>query len=119
MIVGAFNFIDGIVAILNPHYFAIQPSGYGSAHLVVGDLTAWGWTIMILGVIQVLVAFGIFARQSWAAVAGIIVAGINAISQLLYLGVNPWWSIIAIGVDILIIYGLAVYGFTPRAEVYE
>jgi hypothetical protein len=117
-IVGVFNFIDGIVAIANPHYFVIQTAG-GTNHLVFGDLRSWGWAILVLGVIQVLTAFAIFSGRSWAAVVGIVVAGFNAIGQLLYLGVNPWWSIIAIALDVLVIYALAVYGFDREYEGYQ
>jgi hypothetical protein len=106
-LVGVFNFIDGIVAIANPHYFVFYPA---TNHLVFGDLTAWGWTILVIGVIQVLAALAIlFTGAHWAAVVGVIIAVFNAIGQLLNLGVNPWWSVIAIAIDILVIYALAVH----------
>jgi len=37
------------------------------------------------------------------------VAGLNAIGQLLFVPVYPWWAIAMFTLDILIIYGLAVY----------
>ncbi len=113
-LVGIFNFIDGIVTVANPHYFTIYSTGY-THHLVFGSLNAWGWAILILGVIQFLAALAIFAGQGWGAVVGIIVAAFSAIGQLLYLGVDPWWSILVIAIDVLIIYGLASYGFPARA----
>jgi hypothetical protein len=106
-LVGIFNFIDGIVAIANPHYFVYYSA---TNHLVFGDLTAWGWTILVLGVIQFLVACAIvLTRAAWAAVVGIVIAVLNAIGQLLNLGVDPWWSVIAIVIDVLVIYALAVH----------
>ncbi|HLN15415.1 MAG TPA: hypothetical protein VK277_01565 [Acidimicrobiales bacterium] len=120
LLVGIFNFIDGIVAIANPHYiyYYVSPSGSSSVethHLVFGNLTGWGWAMLILGVIQFLVALAIFAGQGWAAVVGIIVATLNAIGQLMLIGSYPWWSIIIIVIDVLVIYGLAVYGFPREA----
>jgi hypothetical protein len=101
---GVFNFIDGIVAIANPHYFYVSTTTH---QLVFGDLTAWGWTILILGVIQFIIAFAIlFSSAGWAAVLGIIIASLNAIGQLLNLGTDPWWSIIVITLDVFVIYGL-------------
>ena len=114
MLVGIFNFIDGIVTIANPHYFTVYSVGY-THHVVFGSLNAWGWAILILGVVQFLAALAIFSQQSWGAVVGIIVAAFSAIGQLLYLGIDPWWSVVVIAIDVLIIYGLASYGFSERA----
>ena len=102
VLVGIFNFIDGIVAIANANYF--------TGRLVFGDLKSWGWTILILGVLQFLVGLAILGNQSWAAYVGILFAMLNAIGQLLYLPVYPVWSIIIIAIDVFVIYGLAVYG---------
>ncbi|MGA8372634.1 MAG: hypothetical protein WB765_21070 [Acidimicrobiales bacterium] len=103
-LVGTFNFIDGIVAITNAHYL--------DSHLVFGDLKSWGWTMLILGIIVFLVGLAIIAGQSWAAVVGIVLAALDAIGQLLFLPSYPVWSIIIIAVDMFVIYGLAMYGFS-------
>ena len=123
LLVGVFNFIDGIVAIANPHYyfFYVSPTGSSTAethHLIFGDLTAWGWAVLILGIIQFLIALAILARRTWAAIVGIVLAVFNAIEQLMLIGVYPWWSITIIVVDVLIIYGLAAYGL-PETEPLE
>ena len=114
MLVGIFNVIDGIVTIANPHYFAIYSDGY-THHLIFGTLSAWGWEILIVGIVQFLAALAIFSQQGWGAVVGIIVASLSAIGRPLYLGVDPWWSIIVIAIDLLVIYGLAAYGFSETA----
>lgn len=106
MLVGIFNFIDGIIAILNSRYL--------SSHLVFGDLYSWGWTIMLLGVIGFLVGVAILAGQVWAAYVGIFFAVLNGIGQLLFLPAYPVWSIIVIAIDVVVIYGLAVYCTTPE-----
>ncbi len=103
-LVGTFNFIDGIVAITNAHYL--------DSHLVFGDLKSWGWTMLIFGIIVFLVGLAIIAGQSWAAVVGIVLAALDAIGQLLFLPSYPVWSIIIIAVDMFVIYGLAMYGFS-------
>lgn len=102
ILAGVFNFIDGIIALENSHWLHDD--------LVFGNLTAWGWTILVLGVIQFLVGLAILSGQTWAAFVGILLAGLNAIGQLLYLPTYPVWSIIIIAIDVLVIYGLAVYG---------
>jgi hypothetical protein len=119
MLVGFFNFIDGIVTILSPKYlyYYYTPNGDGTVtvhHLIFGGVTGWGWALLIIGIIQVLAALAIFGGSSWGAIVGIVVAVCNAIAQLMWIGVYPWWSIVIIAIDVLVIYGLAVYGF-PRA----
>ncbi len=121
MLAGFFNFIDGIVAIANPHYVYYYNSPTGSstatAHrLVFGTVNSWGWAIMILGIIEVIAATAIFGGFGWAALTGIIIAGCNAIAQLLWIGVYPWWSVLAIILDVLVIYGLVMYGFNAEPE---
>jgi hypothetical protein len=99
---GIFNIIDGVVALNNSTYLV--------NHLIWGDLRAWGWTILGLGIIEVLAAFAIFGGRTWGALVGIFVALLNAIGQLMFLGTYPVWSIIMIALDVLVIYGLTVYG---------
>jgi hypothetical protein len=106
MLAGFFNVADGAVAIYNSHYF--------SSHLVFGDLTSWGWAMLILGIIAFLTGLAILAGQAWAVYLGIVLAMLNAIGQLLNLPAYPVWSIIIIAVDVMVIYGLTVYG-TSRA----
>ena len=40
---------------------------------------------------------------------GIAAAGVNAIGQLLFVQAYPFWSLALFSMDILIIYGLAMY----------
>ena len=107
MLAGFFNVIDGAVAIYNSHYF--------SSHLVFGDLRSWGWAMLILGIIAFLTGVAILAGQAWAAYVGIVLAMLNAIAQLLNLPAYPLWSVIIIAVDVLVIYGLTVYGTARSA----
>src|SRR5580704_5133231 len=102
VVVGIFNFIDGIVAVANAHYL--------NNHLVFGDLKSWGWTMLIFGIIVALVGLAILAGQAWAAWVGILLAALNAVGQLLFLPAYPLWSVIVIALDVIVIYGLAVYG---------
>jgi len=64
-LVGIFNLIDGIAAIASSHIFV------ANTHYVIGDLRAWGWVALILGVLQVLAAIGVLAGNQ----AGPLVRG--------------------------------------------
>ena len=101
-LVGTLNIIYGIAAISNSKYVVNQ--------LLFANLDTWGWFFLIWGVLQIFAGFGVLRGASWAAIVGIVTAFFNAIAQLSWINVNPWWATIAIVLDIMIIYGLLVYG---------
>jgi hypothetical protein len=104
LLLGVMNGIEGIAAISKSHFFV------GNAEYVFGDLRSWGWTLLIIGVAQALVGTGIFFRNQIARWAGVLAAGLNAIAQLLSIPAYPFWSLSLFAVDILVLYGLIVYG---------
>ncbi|MGZ4167870.1 MAG: DUF7144 family membrane protein [Solirubrobacteraceae bacterium] len=104
LIIGTINFIEGIAAISNAHFFV------GGARYVIGDLNTWGWVALIVGVIQWLVAVGVFAKMQFARWAGVAVFGVNAVTQLLTMPAYPFWSLCIFAIDILGMYGLIAYG---------
>ena len=106
LIAGIFNIIDGIVAVADTKYL--------TDHVIFGDLTSWGWAILAIGAVQFLVGLAIFAGSGFAAFLGVLIAGLNAIGQLLFLRTYPAWSVITIAIDLLIIYGLTAYGHVGR-----
>jgi hypothetical protein len=109
LIVGVFNVIYGLAAIIDDDYF-------GAGELLFGDLSLWGWIHLVLGVLQVITAALIFAGNELGAVLGIMFAGFNAIAALLAIGAYPLWSVIILVVDGLIIYSLTVYGDAFKAS---
>jgi hypothetical protein len=102
-IAGTWNFISGILAIADSHVYV------GDAHYIFGGLNSWGWIVMLLGITQLAAGSAIVNGSNWARWFGIFVAGINSIGQLAFLPAYPFWAIAMFTVDMLIIYGLAVY----------
>jgi hypothetical protein len=102
-VAGVWNAIDGILAIADSRVYTDH------AVLVFSSLSTWGWIVLILGILQLLAAGALVGGSELARWFGISVAGLNAIGQLLFVPVYPWWAIAMFTLDILIIYGLAVY----------
>ena len=100
---GIWNSIDGILAISSSRVYT------GHSVLVFSDLNTWGWIMLILGVIQLIASGALFAGSEFARWFGIGAAGLNAIGQLLFVPVYPWWALAMFTLDVLVIYGLAVY----------
>ena len=105
LLVGGFNVIYGLVALFKDQVLVTTKTG-----LVAFDVTTWGWITLIIGIIQILVGFGLFGGQTWARVAGVIVAVLNGFNHISFLQAQPVWSTIIIAIDVLIIYALTAHG---------
>ena len=64
--IGFFNLLDGIAAIANSSFYI------ANARYVVGDLRAWGWVALILGVLDIVLGVGFLQVKPWAWTLGIV-----------------------------------------------
>ena len=110
VVVGCFNVIEGIAAIANSHVFV------ANAHYVFGNLKAWGWVTLILGILQLLAALGVLAGNQPARWFAVVVLGLNAIDQMFFIPAYPFWSILIIAMDVIALYGLCAYGSRANLE---
>jgi hypothetical protein len=101
---GAFGIIDGLMAVNRARFFT------ANAVYVFSDLNTWGWIVFGLGIAAVAAGFAVTLRRQWARWTGIGVAGLSAIGNMMFMQAYPIWSLLIIGLDIAVIYGLAVYG---------
>jgi len=105
LLVGILNVIYGIAAIDKSTFF-VQDAKY-----VVADLRSWGWILLIVGVVQLVAAFGIWSRRGWGRWIGIISASCNALIQLLFISSYPLAALALFSIDVMVIYGLASYAY--------
>jgi hypothetical protein len=101
---GAWNIIDGILAVSRSKVYA------PNATYVFSDVRTWGWIILVVGIAEVCASFAVLSGNQLARWVGIGVAGISAIGNLLFAPGQPFWALAMFTVDLLVIYGLAVYG---------
>jgi hypothetical protein len=57
LVLGTLNFIEGIAAISNSHFFV------ANSQYIAGSLNTWGWIVLIIGVIQWIVGCGVFIKN--------------------------------------------------------
>jgi len=105
IITGAFNVIQSLVALADDEFYVVTPD-----HLVTFDLTQWGWIHLIMGIILILVGLALFKESMWAVITGIIIVSLNMISQFAFMSAYPVWSIVAIAVDLMVLWALIVHG---------
>ena len=103
MILGGINFFQGLIAIFEDEYYVVTQSGY-----LVFDLTAWGWIMLIWGIILALVGVALISGQSWARWTTIVVVSLNVFAQLGFLGNSnyPLWALTALALNIVVLYAL-------------
>ncbi len=104
LMVGTLNFIEGLAAIGNAHFFV------NNTHYIAGTLHTWGWIVLWIGVIEWLVGLGVFVKNQFSRWAGVAILAANSIAQLLMMPAYPFWSLSIFTLDILAIYGLVAYG---------
>jgi hypothetical protein len=105
MLSGAWNFFEGLAAIIRGSYFIVLPN-----YAFNLSVTGWGWFHLILGAVVFAVGAALFTDNPWARAAGVVVAAASAIINFLYVPYLPFWSIALIALDIAIIWAL----LTPR-----
>lgn len=106
ILVGAFQAIAGLTALFKSSYYLVASNGM----VVQVNYTTWGWTHLGIGAVLVITGLGVLAGQTWARVLGIIAAFVAAIVNLAFIPAYPLWAIIAIVLDVVVIYALAAHG---------
>jgi hypothetical protein len=101
VLIGAFQAIAGLAAIINDQYFVVV-RGYAFDL----DVTTWGWIHLILGLATAAAGFGLFARTVWAGVVALFVAVLSAINNFFFIPHAPFWSLLVIALDVWVIWAL-------------
>jgi len=114
LILAGIDVIQGLIALFDDEYYVVGSSGF-----LVVDLTAWGWTMLIYGVILALVGLGLLAGKGWARWLAIIFVSVNVFAQLGFLGNSeyPLWSLTALALNIVVLYALTARWSESQAEV--
>jgi hypothetical protein len=111
MITGALNAIQGLAALFRDEAYWVTLGGA----VVTFDVTTWGWIHLISGILLVGIGVLLMKGSTFARVIGIILVALNLIAQFSWATLYPFWSLIAIAVDVLIIYALVVHGRELKA----
>jgi hypothetical protein len=110
-ILGCINIIYGLAAIFRDEVLTTT-----GGHVIVWDLTAWGWILLLFGIFQLLAAGGLFAAAGWARWTAIVLAGLNAIANVGAITVYPFFTLLIVALDIIVIYQLSAR-WLPAGDV--
>jgi len=112
MMLGVLNAISGLAAIFNDSLFV--NSGRG---ILIFNLTTWGWIHLILGLVVVATGFALMSGAMWARVVGTGVVMLNMATQLIFLPAYPFWGLLIIALDVLVLWAIIVHGSEVKDAV--
>jgi hypothetical protein len=112
LLLGIMNLIDGIIAITDSDVFEQNLSAPPSLP-VTDNMAVWGWVVLVLGFVMMVLAFPVIVGFPWARFAGIAAAGVDLLLEFAFLAHFPLWSLIIISLNVVVIFGLAVRGGAP------
>ena len=117
VMVGVLNFFQGLILIAKDEIYVTGPD---AAVVIIGNVTTWGWIILIVGVLEILSGLGVLSKNQWARWFGLFVASLALLAQFpVFFGPHPLWSLTVFIMLTMVIYGLAVYGGKDDAYYAE
>ena len=105
ILVGIFTLMMGCVALFDESWFTTPPKSLFG----VGP-HGWGVIHLVVGLFMLVAGFGLYRGRTWARAMGVVVVGVNAITQIAFTNAVPVWSVLMIALDVLVIYALIVHG---------
>jgi hypothetical protein len=102
---GAWQALQGLIAIFENEFY-VQTRNY----LFEFDATTWGWIHLVLGLLVAFAGWGLLSGRTWARVVAITLAALSATANFLFIPYYPFWSILIVAVNILVIWALTAHG---------
>lgn len=102
IVVGIFQFAEGLIAVINGSKFFVNTPNY----VFTFNPTAWGWLHMIIGLSAAVAGAFIFTGNVFARSVGVALAVLSALANFLWLPYYPVWAIVIIALDVFVIWGL-------------
>ena len=99
---GILNLIAGIAALVKKEYFIEGGQLFTSVQV-------WGWIWLVLGVLQIVSGYLVWARNPFGRSLALVLVGLSIAVWFMTMGLHPWWSIIVIFIDGMVIYALTVF----------
>jgi hypothetical protein len=112
IMVGVFEALQGLVAIFENEFYVPTRN-----YLFQFDATTWGWTHLILGLLVAFAGYGLLSGKTWARSVAIFLAVLSAIANFAFIPYYPFWSLLIITLDILVIWAIAAHGGSLRDSV--
>jgi hypothetical protein len=109
IVLGVWNTFDGLTALWAGRFVTAD------GERVVGlEVTAWGWVLLAVGVVEVIAGNALFIGARWARVVAVVVAGLNGIIQLAFLTADPIGAVLIMVAATVVIWTVVKHGDAAR-----
>jgi hypothetical protein len=102
---GFFQVLAGLVAIFENEFYVATRN-----YLFQFDATTWGWIHLVVGVLVAFAGWGLLSGRTWARALAITLAVLSAIANFLFIPYYPFWSLLIITLDVIVIWAIAAHG---------
>ncbi|MEU1522152.1 hypothetical protein ACH474_22855 [Nocardia rhamnosiphila] len=102
--VGVLSILAGISAVAGDELFVTGPN-----YILQFDTTTWGWIHIVLGILLVIAALALMSGALWARITAVVLAGLSIIANFLWIPYYPWWSIVVIAIDLVVIWAVSTW----------
>ncbi|HET6859125.1 MAG TPA: hypothetical protein VFH94_18820 [Streptomyces sp.] len=117
---GVLLLVSGVMAVLQGIAAIVQDGMWHE----IGDyvyrfnLSTWGWIHLVLGLVVAATGYGVLKGASWARATGVLLASLSLITQFLFLPYEPFWALVMIATDAVVIWALCTYqpAVAPRQK---
>lgn len=110
LLAGMFNVIGGLAAVFTDDVFATGPSGGA----LVLSVTGWGWVHLLWGLVLFVAGLGLFSGNVLARGLAVVLVALNMVTHMLLMPAYPFWSLLTIAIEVLVIWALTVHGHELR-----
>jgi|tagenome__1003787_1003787.scaffolds.fasta_scaffold20924140_3 hypothetical protein len=100
-VVAVFQIMEGIAAIAVDNIYV-----RGVDYTYELSVQGWGWIHLIVGLIALGTGFGVILGNVWGYVLGIVIASLSALMNFAFIPHYPFWSMILIAFDALVVWAL-------------
>jgi hypothetical protein len=105
IMVGVFQGIVGLVALANDTFYVV-----GEKWTFQFDVTTWGWIHLAFGALLITAGIFLFQGAAWARWTAVVLAGLSAVVNFMWLPYYPLWGVLVIAMDVAIIWALTAHG---------
>jgi hypothetical protein len=112
MVISSINIFEGLLALINNERVVAAEGNF-----VIVDMTSWGWTLVLSGLVMLGIGIGLLAGAGWARIAAIVVIGVHAVAQVAWIGAYPIWSLLMIALDTIVLVALCARWSEARPDL--
>ena len=112
IMVGVFQALQGIIAIFENEFYVATRN-----YLFQFDATTWGWIHLLLGLLVAFAGYGLLSGKTWARLLAITLAALSATANFLFVPYYPFWSLLLVTLNILVIWAITAHGGELRDRV--